>query len=73
MALTNGAAKNAVLKSHAVLYAHTLTMIMYGSLLCYTGGAGFTFHSPFDLFREFFGGEDPFASMFGDFGGVDTD
>lgn len=48
-------------------------MIVYDSLLCYTGGAGFTFHSPFDLFREFFGGEDPFASMFGDFGGVDTD
>ncbi|CAI8030218.1 DnaJ homolog subfamily B member 6-A [Geodia barretti] len=38
------------------------------------GGAGFTFHSPFDLFRDFFGGDDPFASMFndpffGDFGG----
>ena len=40
----------------------------------YVGGAGFTFHSPFDLFRDFFGGDDPFASMFndpffGDFGG----
>lgn len=41
------------------------------------GGPGFHFHTrdPFEIFREFFGGDDPFSGMFGgsmftDFGGV---
>eukprot|EP00731_Ephydatia_muelleri_P009347 Em0004g1685a len=37
------------------------------------GGGGFDFgefqfHDPFDVFRQFFGGRDPFADMFGDSG-----
>ncbi|XP_029979021.1 dnaJ homolog subfamily B member 6b isoform X2 [Sphaeramia orbicularis] len=39
------------------------------------GGGGFTFRNPEDVFREFFGGRDPFADFFGDdgddfFGGI---
>ncbi|KAK5849567.1 hypothetical protein PBY51_013893 [Eleginops maclovinus] len=30
------------------------------------GGSGFTFRNPDDVFREFFGGRDPFADFFGD-------
>uniref|UniRef100_A0A8C6WYP7 DnaJ heat shock protein family (Hsp40) member B6b n=1 Tax=Neogobius melanostomus TaxID=47308 RepID=A0A8C6WYP7_9GOBI len=30
------------------------------------GGGGFTFRNPDDVFREFFGGRDPFADLFGD-------
>ncbi|XP_071381956.1 dnaJ homolog subfamily B member 6b [Centroberyx affinis] len=30
------------------------------------GGAGFTFRNPEDVFREFFGGRDPFADLFAD-------
>lgn len=29
------------------------------------GGSGFTFRNPEDVFREFFGGRDPFADFFG--------
>lgn len=29
------------------------------------GGSGFTFRNPEDVFREFFGGRDPFAELFG--------
>ncbi|XP_037549879.1 dnaJ homolog subfamily B member 6b [Nematolebias whitei] len=29
------------------------------------GGGGFTFRNPDDVFREFFGGRDPFADLFG--------
>uniref|UniRef100_H3D5H0 DnaJ heat shock protein family (Hsp40) member B6b n=2 Tax=Tetraodon nigroviridis TaxID=99883 RepID=H3D5H0_TETNG len=29
------------------------------------GGGGFTFRNPDDVFREFFGGRDPFANFFG--------
>lgn len=28
-------------------------------------GGGFTFRNPEDVFREFFGGRDPFADFFG--------
>ncbi len=28
---------------------------------------GFTFRNPEDVFREFFGGQDPFADFFGEF------
>ncbi|KAF3836616.1 hypothetical protein F7725_029174 [Dissostichus mawsoni] len=30
------------------------------------GGSGFTFRNPDDVFREFFGGSDPFATFFAD-------
>lgn len=30
-------------------------------------GGGFTFRNPEDVFREFFGGRDPFADFFGKF------
>ncbi|XP_040921842.1 dnaJ homolog subfamily B member 6b isoform X1 [Toxotes jaculatrix] len=30
------------------------------------GGSGFTFRNPEDVFREFFGGRDPFAELFAD-------
>lgn len=29
------------------------------------GGSNFTFRNPEDVFREFFGGRDPFADLFG--------
>lgn len=29
------------------------------------GGSSFTFRNPEDVFREFFGGRDPFADLFG--------
>ena len=32
------------------------------------GGGHFTFRNPEDVFREFFGGRDPFAEFFGDSG-----
>ena len=39
-------------------------LIMHNTPSC-VGQSGHTFHSAFDIFQEFFGGEDPFASMFG--------
>ncbi|XP_015232960.1 PREDICTED: dnaJ homolog subfamily B member 6 isoform X1 [Cyprinodon variegatus] len=32
----------------------------------FSHGGGFTFRNPEDVFREFFGGRDPFADLFGD-------
>ena len=39
------------------------TYRVFTSFHC-SGFTEFEFHSPFDIFREFFGGEDPFAAMF---------
>lgn len=35
------------------------------------GGGSFTFRNPEDVFREFFGGRDPFADFFGKSDGTD--
>ena len=32
------------------------------------GGFNFTFHSPADIFRDFFGTDNPFGDLFADFG-----
>ncbi|XP_072473975.1 dnaJ homolog subfamily B member 2 isoform X2 [Notamacropus eugenii] len=39
-----------------------------GSPWAGSGGFTFTFRNPEDVFREFFGGQDPFADFFDDFG-----
>lgn len=56
---------------------HEILIVFY---ICFIGSAGssfpddfpgfsFTFRSPDEVFREFFGGQDPFADFFGGFSG----
>ncbi len=61
-----------------ILVLHVLAWILTVFDVCFIGSAGssfpddfpgfsFTFRSPDEVFREFFGGQDPFADFFGGF------
>lgn len=63
---------------NTILVLHVLTLIVF--YVCFIGPGGssfpddfpgfsFTFRSPDEVFREFFGGQDPFADFFGGFPG----